>query len=158
MIRFPSLYIERAIVFGLGIACVAVIGLTALSVSDRAGLPPGAEKQSLLRPAFDQEPALSAGEPVITYASYEPRVLRLKQPMVLFFSKSTDLFSLQHDTLIQSLAAAQALRIATYRVDFDSGTGARLAFGVVVPDTFVRLDAQGQRTSLMIHPTAEAFR
>lgn len=92
------------------------------------------------------------------YASYEPRILQLRQPMVLFFSKATDPFSLQHDMMLQSLAAAHTLRIAAYRVDFDSGTGARLAFGVVVPDTFVFLDARGQRTSLLIHPTPDEVR
>ncbi len=154
MVRLSSPSIERAVVFGLGIACLVVVALTAFSVSDSVDLSPAASQQSSsVHDEPDRQQTAATGTSTILYASYEPRVLRLRKPIVLFFAKASDLFSLQHDMQIQSLAAAHTLRLSVYLVDFDTGTGARLAFGVVVPDTFVLLDAQGQRTSLLIHPT-----
>jgi hypothetical protein len=77
---------------------------------------------------------------------------------VLFFVSADDPFSLDHHTFITDLYHSGLLSVPVYRVDFETATGTKLAFGVVVSDTFVLLDETGQRTESVIHPSDTELR
>ena len=72
--------------------------------------------------------------------------------VVLFFVDVDDPFSIAHDAFISTLSVAGLLKVPVYRIDFATASGRRVALGVVVSDTFVLLDAKGQRVSSLIHP------
>jgi len=90
-----------------------------------------------------------------TYTEYSPRSLNFSHGAILFFATTDDPFSVSHDQLLQRLYASGSVSVPTYRVDFGSATGARLRYGVVIEDTFILLDASGERVGAYTHPSPE---
>ncbi len=103
----------------------------------------------------------SSSAPVVEnntlYQPYRPGISFTGQSTLLFFSQSNDPFSLEHEDVLHSFAASGKLRIRTYRIDFNN-TSMKLQYGVVVPDTFILLDATGQRIQSIIHPSEAELR
>lgn len=89
------------------------------------------------------------------YTDYSPRSLDSRNGAILFFAKTDDPFSVSHDQLLQSLYSSGSVAVPTYRIDFGSATGARLRYGVVIEDTFILLDASGERIGAYTHPSPE---
>lgn len=94
----------------------------------------------------------------VTYTEYSDRVIGRGKSSVLFFFRPTDPFSVRNDAVIRAVYGTGAAVVSTYRVDYPTSTGARLKYGVLIEDTFVLLDAQGQRVASFIHPTDEEIR
>lgn len=89
------------------------------------------------------------------YQPYTSGVALRGQSALLFFMQADDPFSLSHEEMILSLAISKKLKTPVFRVDFEN-TSMKLEYGVIVPDTFVLLDAMGERQESIIHPgTAE---
>ena len=95
-------------------------------------------------------------EPV-AYAPYTPGVLARGGAALLFFA-SEDPFSAASDAFLRSVYPSSGATIPTYRVAFSTSTGARLTYGVLIPNTFVLIDGGGQRTAAVIHPSEEELR
>lgn len=95
--------------------------------------------------------------PKITYSylEYSDRGVDTKRGAILFFAKDGDPFSVRSDHALHTLYESGSVSVNTYRVDFPSSTGARLKYGVIVENTFVLLDASGQRVAAFIHPTED---
>lgn len=115
--------------------------------------------------APDTTPATSSGTVVqnlnkggVTYTDYSDRSIGRGKSSVLFFFRATDPFSVRNDAIIRSVYGTGAAVVSTYRVDYPTSTGARIKYGVLIEDTFVLLDAQGQRVASFIHPTEEEIR
>ncbi len=102
--------------------------------------------------------ALSSSQRGGAYTAYESKELMRGRSAVLFFARFSDPFSDAHDLLIRSLVADGQLAHPVYRIDFATATGAKIEYGVVVPDTFVVIDAAGMRSKPLIHPTDEELR
>lgn len=94
----------------------------------------------------------------VIYTEYSDRLIGRGKSSVLFFFRSTDPFSIRNDAVIRAVYGTGAAVVSTYRVDYATSTGARLKYGVLIEDTFVLLDAQGQRVASFIHPTDEEIR
>ncbi len=94
----------------------------------------------------------------VTYTDYSDRSIGRGKSSVLFFFRATDPFSVRNDAIIRSVYGTGAAVVSTYRVDYPTSTGARLKYGVLIEDTFVLLDAQGQRVASFIHPTDDEIR
>lgn len=92
------------------------------------------------------------------YSPYTVRNLDSRHGAILFFARSSDPYSVDHDHLLQSLYESGAVSVSTYRVDFASATGARLQYGVIIEDTFILLDASGQRVGAFTHPSPDEIR
>lgn len=92
---------------------------------------------------------------VPVYAEYSSRGVDTRHGAILFFAKQSDPFSAASDAALRSLYDAKTALVSTYRVDFPTSTGARLRYGVIVEDTFVLLDATGERVNAFVHPTAD---
>ncbi len=92
------------------------------------------------------------------YIPYAPRELDSRRGAILFFASSGDRFSVNNDHLLQSLYESGSVSVSTYRVDFGSATGARLKYGVIVEDTFILLDASGERVGAYTHPSPDEVR
>lgn len=91
------------------------------------------------------------------YQPYEPDITFGEQGSILFFAQADDPFSLAHEEIILSYAVKKELRLPFFRVDFLSKQ-MTLAYGVIVPDTFIVLDAAGQRLRSIIHPSTVELR
>ncbi len=102
------------------------------------------------------EVALNSSRP--EYVPYHPRQIDSRQGAILFFAKETDPYSIEHDQLLRTLYESGAVSVSTYRVDFASATGARLTYGVITEDTFILLDASGERVGAYTHPSSEEIR
>lgn len=94
----------------------------------------------------------SAASRPLLYKDYDPRLVMSGSASVLFFADKNDPFSTKHDALIRTLSLSGSLKLPVYRIEFATSTGARITYGVIVPDTFVVLDAKKARTSSLIHP------
>ena len=92
------------------------------------------------------------------YIPYSARELDSRRGAILFFAGTGDRFSVANDHLLQSLYESGSVSVSTYRVDFGSATGARLTYGVVVEDTFILLDASGERVGAYTHPSPDEVR
>ena len=93
-----------------------------------------------------------SSSPSVPYDFYTSPEQTRGKSVVLFFVDAEDPFSLSHDALITTLSASAQLKIPTYRVDFSTAMGMKITYGVVVPDTFVFVDANGVRQQSLIHP------
>lgn len=112
-------------------------------------------------PASETKSSEAAGEVPSTapvYAEYTQRGIDIRHGAILFFAKPGDVFSEANDKLLRSLYDAGDVTVSTYRLDFSSATGSRLRYGVIVEDTFVLLDATGERVNAFIHPTPDEVR
>lgn len=116
-------------------------------------------------PVTETVPVVNTGAVVVnlnkggvTYTEYSDRVIGRGKSSVLFFFRPTDPFSVRNDAIIRAVYGTGAAVVSTYRVDYPTSTGARLKYGVLIEDTFVLLDAQGQRVASFIHPTDEEIR
>lgn len=109
-------------------------------------------------PMTESGSMVQVSDKAVIYAEYSQRAVKNTKGSILFFSKPSDPFSVRSDTVLQGMYAAGEATVPTYRVDFASGTGARLTYGVVVEDTFVLLDGAGKRVMSFIHPTAEEIK
>lgn len=94
----------------------------------------------------------------VVYREYAEKLVGRGKSSVLFFAKEGDPFSVRSDAAIRAVYGTGAAVVTTYRLDYPTSTGARIKYGVVVEDTFVLLDAQGQRVTSLIHPTVEEIR
>ncbi len=92
------------------------------------------------------------------YELYTSDELIRGKAAVLFFASPDDPFSVEHHGLVTDLFNTAQLKVAVYRVDFATATGTKLAFGVIVPDTFVVLDANSERSGSFLHPTDTELR
>lgn len=106
-------------------------------------------------PAPTPEPAPSPAQTETRprYLPYSPRMVDSRRGAMLFFVKDSDPYSVEHDHLLESLYESGSVSVSTYRVDFGSATGARLKYGVIVEDTFILLDASGERVGAFTHPS-----
>jgi hypothetical protein len=94
----------------------------------------------------------------VTYSDYAERTIGRGKSVVLFFFKPSDPFSEKNDGIIKAVYGTGAAVVSTYRLNYPTATGARLKYGVIVEDTFVLLDASGQRVANFIHPTEDEIR
>ena len=123
--------------------------LIALVLSACVSTTPPSEPTTPPSAALDTKPA---------YLPYTSRALDSRRGAILFFAKESDRYSQKSDVLLQSLYESGSVSVSTYRVDFASATGARLQYGVIVSDTFILLDASGQRVGAYTHPSPEEVR
>lgn len=135
---------KRSVVIGL------VLFLTA------CGAPPPAPEST--NAASSSEASVNLNKDGVIYTDYSDRLIGRGQSSVLFFFKPSDPFSVRSEAVIQSVYGTGAAVVTTYRLHYPTATGARLKYGVLVEDTFVLLDAQGQRVSNFIHPTPDEIR
>ncbi len=91
------------------------------------------------------------------YREYEPDISLGAQGSILFFAQADDPFSLAHEEIILAYAVKKELRLPVFRVDF-LNKQMKLTYGVIVPDTFIVLDAVGQRVQSIIHPSTAELR
>ncbi len=109
----------------------------------------------------DTSSSVSRSEPAAKndtlYQPYTSSVLLKGKSTLLFFAQTDDPFSLSHEEMILSLAIAKKLTTPVFRVDF-ANTSMKLEYGVIVPDTFVLLDAMGERLESIIHPSSVELR
>jgi hypothetical protein len=115
------------------------------------------EQASVLESA-ENTSSSSSVEAVSTSSSYVPyteRGVDASKGAILFFAKTGDPFSDKNHLILTSLYASENVSVPTYRVDFASFTGARLQYAVIVPDTFVLLDASKTRIATFLHPSKE---
>ncbi len=91
------------------------------------------------------------------YRPYQPDIALGEQGSILFFAQADDPFSLEHEEIILSYAVKKELRLPVFRVDF-LNKQMKLSYGVIVPDTFIVLDATGQRLRSIIHPSTAELR
>ncbi len=109
-------------------------------------------------PMTESGSTVQVSDKAVVYTEYSQRAVKNTKGSILFFSKPTDPFSVGSDTVLQGIYAAGEATVPTYRVDFASGTGARLTYSVIVEDTFVLLDGSGKRLMSFVHPTAEEIK
>ena len=105
-----------------------------------------------------EEAVVNLNKGGVVYQPYSDKLIGRGKSSVLFFYRETDPFSVRSDAVIRSVYGTGGAVVSTYRLDFSTSTGARLKYGVLVEDTFVLLDAQGERVAGFIHPTDEEVR
>lgn len=105
-----------------------------------------------------EEAVVNLNKGGVVYREYSDKLIGRGKSSVLFFFKADDPFSIRSDAAIRNVYGTGGAVVTTYRLDFPSSTGARLKYGVLVEDTFVLLDAQGERVASFIHPTDEEIR
>ncbi len=159
---------HRLKLFALLVVCLLVVGLIIYSAFDWSLQAPSVGS-TITSPSassvMSSSSASATGSAAVAalgvsrtspvYQDYSARVPANGGPMVLFFALSSDPFSMKHDALLGSLSASGKLKLPVYRVDFGLATGALVTYAVFVPDTFVVLDASGQRTTSLIHPSSD---
>ncbi len=91
------------------------------------------------------------------YRPHEPNIVFGEHGSILFFAQTDDPFSLAHEEIILAYAVKKELRLPVFRVDF-LNKQMKLAYGVIVPDTFIIVDAMGQRLRSIIHPSTTELR
>lgn len=89
------------------------------------------------------------------YAEYGPGADRFPPPRVLFFS-SDDPFSATIDTALQQIYGSGGVTASTFRAEFDTATGARLKYRVLVPGSIVIVTESG--STVEVHPSPENLR
>ncbi len=72
---------------------------------------------------------------------------------VLFFGMSGDALTERTDAMLRALYSSGSIAIPAYFVEYDNSIAFRLRHGVVTHDTLVSLNTQGDKQSLVIHPT-----
>ncbi len=133
-----SLVLGSAFLFA---ACGTATPAAVLSTDVPASV--ASSQQAAPPPSADSSPS---------YALYQDGVIGRGKSIVLFFAKKSDPFSQRSDEMIRRVYASGAALLSTYRIDSDTSTGARLTYGIIVPDTFVLLGADGARQTNLIHP------
>lgn len=116
-------------------------------------------KKTAKKPSYANQRSYRSPVPVTKlFLPYEPSVTLRGTKTMLFFASDDDPFSVAHETVLRDLDVTRALQIRTYRVDTDLYPGLKIRYGVVVPDTFVLLDASAERVQSWIHPNERDLR
>ncbi len=79
-------------------------------------------------------------------------------PVALFFHQVADPFSQRSDRSLRQWYASGSVNISTLRLDAGVASGMTLKYSVLLPDTFVFLNASGSKISSILHPTPEELR
>lgn len=79
-------------------------------------------------------------------------------PVILFFHQNADPFSQRSDRYLRQWYGSGAASISTLRLDAGAASGMTLAYSVLLPDTFVLLNASGSKAASILHPTMEELR
>ncbi len=132
---------------------LAVIGFLFLLAA--CGGPPATE--IVVPTESDESSSADLSNDDVLYTEYSDRLVGQGESSVLFFSKPTDPFSMKSDAVIRATYGSGAALVSTYRLDFQTSTGARLKYGVLVEDTFVLVDSTGARVANFVHPPADVI-
>lgn len=135
----------------------AFVTLLSVVVFAACGAPP-APTNTDVSPEPTSSVPVNLNKGGVEYREYSDKLVGRGKSSVLFFAKEGDPFSIRSDAAIRAIYGTGAAVVTTYRLDYPTSTGARIKYGVVVEDTFVLLDAQGQRVTSLIHPTVEEIR
>lgn len=141
-VYFMGMRIARLISF------FSLIFLAACSQAQPASAPQAPHSQSgmvssIVATTIPEQPV---------YALYNAQLALKGRDSLLFFAQANDPFSAQSDLLLRNLYASGTVKISTFRLDFGTETGAKFAYGVIVPDTFVLLGPIGEWKKSLIHP------
>ncbi len=92
-----------------------------------------------------------------TYLTYRDGVEGAGRPVLLFFysSDSSDLFSQKTNTIITELYRTNVYILPTYRADFTTAVTSQRKYHVLLPDTIVLIDAEGNEVASQLHPTED---
>lgn len=91
------------------------------------------------------------------YLPYTTNAVGKGKSALLFFAGS-DVFSEASDAFLKRVYASGGIRVSTHRLEFASATGSRITHGVLVQNTFVLLDPNGNRVTAVVHPSEEELR
>lgn len=94
----------------------------------------------------------------VFYRDFADGDLATGRPVALFFHQNADPFSQRSDRLLRQWYGSGAVDVSTLRVDVGTASGMTLAFSVLLPDTFVLLNASGSKVASVLHPTAQELR
>lgn len=106
----------------------------------------------------DQRSYLSPEPEGSLYRSYSSDVVLEGRNMLLFFVQTGDPFTEEHDGILSDAAKTRQLQVLTYRIDFGENSTLRFRYGVIVPDTFVLIDAKGNKLQSILHPSESELR
>ncbi len=75
--------------------------------------------------------------------------------MLLFFysPETSDLFSQKTNAILTELYRTNAYILPTYRADFATAAAAQHKYHVLLPDTIVLVDGEGNAVASRLHPT-----
>ena len=100
----------------------------------------------------------SGSAPHVRYETYIDGVLSRDKRSVLFFQQPADPFSQRSDHILRQAYASGSAKISTYRLDSGTASGMKLAYGVLLPDTFVVVSATGAKITSILHPNVGELR
>lgn len=86
------------------------------------------------------------------YAPYAAAVLGDGKPKVLFFHASWCPVCAKNDMTVKAWYPAKS-SLPLYKVDYDTATSLRATYGVLVQDTFVKIDGAGRKIAMINDPT-----
>ena len=89
------------------------------------------------------------------YAEYGPGADRFPPPRVLFFV-GDDPFSQEIDSTLQQIYGSGGVTASTFRAEFDTATGTRLKYRVLVPGSIVIVTESG--STIEVHPSSGYLR
>lgn len=136
----------RALIVGIVVGITVTIGIVMIFFrSDSA---------ATIDDASSLVAALSVPSSSAQYGLFDDNTVVQGKTTLLFFA-SDDPFSAASEAYLHKVYGSGAAKVSAYRLEFGSSTGARLTHGVLVPNTFVLLDASGQRVTAVIHPSQE---
>lgn len=137
----------RTLIIGIVVGITVTIGIVSIFFRSAAVSPNEDNTAPLVA-------ALSVPSSSVQYTSYDDDAVARGESALLFFA-SDDPFSDASEAFLHKAYESGAAKVSAYRLEFGSSTGARLTHGVLVPNTFVLLDASGQRVTAVIHPSQE---
>ena len=86
------------------------------------------------------------------YIAYSDGVIGNGEESVLFFSASWCPSCQANDGRLSEWYGSQELPLTTYSVDYDTYTDLRSRYGIVMQDTFVKIDGSGNAVATLEHP------
>lgn len=87
------------------------------------------------------------------YAAYTDGVIGNGKPAVLFFHASWCPYCIESDGILEREYQAGAASVDTYKIDYDNSAALKERFGIVVQNTFVVIDGQGNVLKTIVSPT-----
>lgn len=114
-------------------------------------------------PASPQEASVETGSTLkqasnVYYRDFAEGDPQEGLPVALFFYQVADPFSQRSDRYLRQWYASGAVSVSTLRLDAGAASGMTLQYSVLLPDTFVLLNASGSKISSILHPTPEELR
>lgn len=88
-----------------------------------------------------------------TYSSYRDGVIGNGKPALLFFSSKNDPFSDKTNSLFLNMYQHGHFTLSTYRIDKESAPDLSRRYIVVLGDTVVLIDGNGDSVASQFHPT-----